>query len=62
MENNGRIPRNQLTLQPGDSRYHLRLLGVLAVLVDRDVWSDAVRIADLLSRTAPEVTQCSQQA
>lgn len=43
-----------MTQEPGDSRYHLRLLGVLATLVDRDVWRDALLIADLLTEESRE--------
>ena len=60
MGNNGRIAGHQLTPELADSRYHLRLLGVLAVLVNRDVWQDALLIADLLTeegRTAAEVKE-----
>jgi hypothetical protein len=57
MRNNGRIAEHQLTPEPDDSGYHLRLLGVLAVLVDRDVWHDALLIADLLSEEARAATE-----
>jgi hypothetical protein len=57
MRNNGRIVEHQLTPEWGDSGYHLRLLGVLAVLVDREVWHDALLLADLLSEEARTATE-----
>lgn len=57
MRNNGRIAEHQLRPEPGDPRYHLRLLGVLAVLVDHDVWRDALLIADLLTEEARTATE-----
>lgn len=39
--------RMQIAEQDGD--YHLRLLGVLAGLVDRDLWQQALVIANHLS-------------
>ena len=54
MRNNA---EHQLTPVPGDSHYHLRLLGVLAALVDHDVWRDAVLIAALLTEEAPTATE-----
>jgi hypothetical protein len=55
MGNNGLKTENRFTTESSDPRYHLRLLGVLAVLVDHDVWQDAVRIVDLLDRTPENV-------
>ena len=54
MRDNGQIAEHQLTPESGDSRYHLRLLGVLAALVDHDVWRDALLITDLLTEERPE--------
>jgi hypothetical protein len=59
MRNDGRIAERQLTTEQGDSRYHLRLLGVLAVLVERDVWQEALLIADLLTEEARTGTERS---
>ena len=55
MGNNGRAAANHFIPEAGNARYHARLLGVLAVLVEREVWQDALVIADLLEQTAPEV-------
>ena len=52
MSNEEPIAKGLLLPELGDSRYHLRLLGVLAALVDRDTWRDALRIADLLAEEA----------
>jgi len=57
MRNKERIEEHQLTLALDDSHYHLRLLGVLAVLVDHDVWRDALLIADLLTEEARTATE-----
>ena len=57
MINNELIAEHRLTPEPGDARYHLRLLGVLAVLVDHDVWRDALLIADLLAEEARTATE-----
>ena len=57
MRNNGLITHSHFSTEPGDASYHLRLLGVLAVLVDRDVWQDALRIVDRLEEL-PEVQNC----
>jgi hypothetical protein len=54
MRNDRTIAEHRLTSEQGDSGYHLRLLGVLATLVDRDVWRDALLIADLLTEESRE--------